>query len=84
MRINKKVMVTILISEKELNMMEDFCLCYNLCKKHNKVNDWEQLDKFQYSCPKCVKEQEKYKKVNWKVLCRLWNAYEKNISKQDK
>lgn len=73
---NKRVSIT--INEKELLALEDFLICWNLCKQHqSKSLEMEEKDfaLALVTCPKCIKINKRLHKEAWQVCSKLWAAY---------
>jgi len=65
------VKVTVEVTNKELDAMEDLAVAWNLCDKHKRIHNAseEQNFKFTQTCKKCVKIN---KEVRGKTL-HLWS-----------
>ncbi len=70
-RIEKMVKVTVEVTNKELDVMEDLAVAWNLCNKHKIVHDASEEENFRFTqtCKKCVKIN---KEIRGKTL-HLWS-----------
>lgn len=69
--------VTIDITQKELNALEDQTVCWNLCKEHNGIINAtdEEFFAFTLHCPKCKKVNRMLRKSNLHLWVKLVDAY---------
>ena len=88
--------VSITVSNAELDALEDSLVAWNLCKKH-KALAWtpehrqkseQEIFKMQDECEECQRYNGRLHKRAWKVLSRLFEAYDvepkKNAKKHNK
>lgn len=77
--------VTISVSNNELEALEDSLIAWNLCKKH-KAQVWtlqtgqkseQQIFKMQDECKACQRYNKRVQRQAWKVLSKLFTAWDK-------
>ena len=78
--------ITLNVSNKELNNMEDLAVCYNVCKFHKRLLDspefvsnpnYEVFDKSIAVCKKCISINKRMSKMLLHTWCKMVTAYEK-------
>lgn len=71
--------VTITVTDRELNGLEDFLVCIPLCDKHKELGDYKdgELESMWCKCPDCEKVYHKWRRPAWRVMSKLWKAYDK-------
>lgn len=81
MKNSEKVRLCIMVSGKELDLLEDLVTSWNLCKKHHGklANDMseQQLFKMQDNCKDCQAEVRKRVRASLSIWSRL--VHEHNV-----
>ncbi|MDE1810993.1 MAG: hypothetical protein KGH66_03055 [Candidatus Micrarchaeota archaeon] len=89
---SKERKITITVSNSELEALEDVLIAWNLCRKH-KAQTWspstgvktsQEIFKMQDECNACQKQNNALHKKAWKVLSRLYTAWDKPDLKRKK
>ena len=74
--------ITANVTNSELDALEDYLVCYNLCPIHHKktigATD-EQLDEWQNKCPKCIEERKKLFSKSLHLWSKLVHAYDSKL-----
>ncbi|MBI4214719.1 hypothetical protein HY546_01870 [archaeon] len=72
------VKITINVSNKELDNLEDFIVCWNLCRKHNATDASEEEQfRFTQTCRNCARINSNMKRKAIDLWIKLVKAYEK-------
>lgn len=74
---NKRVSIT--VNERELNGLEEFVICYNVCQKHKGLETEEQFDEALRTCPNCKRKWKRKWNCARDITCKLWRAYENSM-----
>ncbi len=71
------VEITVKVSIRELNAMENIVLCWNLCEKHNKIIKASDSTfwKFTQTCKKCIKLNKELRVKSLHLWSKLLTAY---------
>jgi hypothetical protein len=76
---SKNKQVKISVNENELNALEDFVMCYNVCMKHRGLQTEEEFDEALRTCPNCKRKWKRKWNCARDIMCRLWRAYDKEL-----
>jgi glucosamine 6-phosphate synthetase-like amidotransferase/phosphosugar isomerase protein len=71
--------ITLNVTEKELDMLEEYITCWLLCNKHKKEylhSSDEEIYQIQHSCKACMKIRMKNYRNALHLWSRLCDAYE--------
>ena len=73
------VKVTLEVTNKELDKLEDFIVAWNLCKKHNSIHGAtdEEHYRFTQECKQCRKINKEIRNSSLHLWSKLVSAYEK-------
>jgi len=73
------VKVTVEVTNKELDNLEDFIVCWNLCKKHNCMPGTTEEEKFRFTreCRECKRINKEMRNNSLHLWSRLVTAYDK-------
>jgi hypothetical protein len=82
---NKRHRITITVSDRELNALEDALMVWNLCKKH-KARTWtpehgqkseQEIFKMQDECTACKNCNRRIHRLAMQVAFRLFSVWDK-------
>lgn len=82
-KINEKLKINISVSLKELQESEDHLITIPACKKHRSLPE-EEWNKIRLNCKGCIKEDKDGFLKCWSIICKAWDAYEKEEKKLKK
>lgn len=71
--------VSIYVSNGELEALEDALVAWNLCKKHNRVINASEIERFKAleGCKNCKIADRKVRKKAINVMGKLFRAYDR-------
>jgi len=75
----KTVKVTISVTEKELNTLEDYITCFQVCDKHKQIMDEDKLVMVSHKCKACIEVKRKHYRVALHLWNKLCTAYDKVV-----
>ncbi len=73
------VKLTVEVSNKELDALEDLIVAWNLCKKHNATIDSDEDDRWRFTqtCPECIAINRLLRSKALHLWSKLVTAYDK-------
>jgi len=68
------------ITERDLNLLEDFVMCVPLCDKHK---TWTSCSEEMWLvCDKCARLRERRRKGAFRIMCALFRVTDREKSKK--
>lgn len=74
--------MTIIVSDKELECLEDCLIAVPLCREHKPlVLKPYEIDNMWQECKKCKRIRDRWWNSSWRIQGKLWEAYLKDTVK---